>query len=59
VVLQEVGEHRLADGVGAVHGGGVDEVDAGVERGAQLGELVVDLPPPVAGERPYQTFCGT
>ena len=45
-------EHRLADTTVAVDGRGVDEVDATVERGTQQRLGFVDLPPPVARERP-------
>ena len=50
--LEHVGEQLLADAVLAVDGRGVDEVDAGVERGVQQALLVVDDAPPVTGERP-------
>ena len=50
--LEHVGEQRLADSRRAVHRRGVDEVDAGVERGVEQPGLVVDLAPPVAGEGP-------
>ena len=40
--LQHVGEQRLADAAVAVDRRGVDEVDAGVERGVEQSLLVVD-----------------
>ena len=52
VRLQHVGEQLLAETRLAVDGRGVDEVDAGVERGVQQTLLVVDDAPPVAGEGP-------
>ena len=53
VRLQDVGEQRLADAVVAVDRRGVDEVDAGVERGVQHALGVVDATPPVAGQGPH------
>ena len=52
VRLQHVGEQRLPEAALAVDRRGVDEVDAGVERGVEQALLVLDDAPPVAGEGP-------
>jgi hypothetical protein len=52
VRLEQIGQHRLADGVRSIDRCRVDEVDARIDRGTQHGGLVVDRAPPVAGEGP-------
>ena len=49
---EHIGEQLLTDAALPVDGRGVDEVDAGVERGVEQPLLVLDDSPPVTGESP-------